>query len=244
MFITSRCVALRLVKYDDKKNIVTAWSDIAGRISLAIPVGKTPGAKRINALMQPFCAFEGEIDQRPNRDISIIKDVRPLFLTLNTASDPYRAAVALFIAEVLDKLLTMRSPDNHITDLLLQAVQTLDTTTPCGVANFPILFMYRLASTLGIGPAIHTYQPDRFFNLADGSFHTSAFDMSDFSDDLPPEQAAFVKFLSRLSFDNASRLPLRRDIRNRTLDLILKYYTLHLADLSNLKALPVLRQLF
>ena len=59
MYQQLRCVALRTIKYDDRRSIVSAWSEQLGRVSFIVPDGASREARRRRALLMPLSLFEG-----------------------------------------------------------------------------------------------------------------------------------------------------------------------------------------
>ncbi|MBP3537467.1 MAG: recombination protein O N-terminal domain-containing protein, partial [Muribaculaceae bacterium] len=74
MLTPVHCIALRTVRLSDSRNLLSAWSREAGRITFAIPAGATREARRRKAMTSPLAFFEGIADIRDNRDIQTVRD--------------------------------------------------------------------------------------------------------------------------------------------------------------------------
>lgn len=242
MYQTLECLALRTVRYDDRRSIVAAWSRQLGRLSLAVPDGSGREARRRRALMMPLSLFAGEADIRPGRDIHAIRDVRPLAVAADTASDPAKSVVALFLAETLERLLRIPAADEALTAFIFDAVGRLNRLgNAAAVANFPIIFLSRLAAYLGIAPDPKQWHPGSWLDLAEGIYRSTPPMSGTYLD---PTQSAVAAMVGRLGFDSGSRLRLSRPLRREILDRILEYYTLHYTRLDNLNSLPVVKEIF
>lgn len=242
MYQTVECLALRTVKYDDRRSIVAAWSMQLGRLSLMVPDGSGREARRRRALMMPLSLFAGEIDLRPGRDIHAIRDVRPLTVAADTMADPAKSVVALFLAEALERLLRVPAADEALTAFIFDAVGRLNgLDRPSAVANFPIIFLSRLATYLGIAPDPAQWRPGRWLDLAEGIYRATP---PTSGPCLDPGQSAVAAMVGRLCFDSGSRLRLSRPLRREILDRILEYYTLHHSRLDNLNSLAVVKDIF
>ncbi len=242
MYQRLRCVALRTIKYDDRKSIVTAWSAELGRVSMIIPAGASREARRRRALMMPLSLFEGEVDVRPGRELLSIRDVRPLRVLAELCTEPTKAVVAMFLSEVLEKVLREEQADIALTSFLFDAVENLDLMqSPVGVANFPLVFLYRLGHFIGIQPDASCWRKGYYFDMRGGQFLASLPMSNQFLD---PEETELAAILSRLDFENSQRLRLPRQLRRDTLSRILRYYTLHHTNLENLNSLPVVSEVF
>ncbi len=242
MYETLKCVVLRTIKYDDRRSIVTAWSESRGRVSLLVPAGASREARRRRALMMPLGLFEGEADIKPGRDLLSIRDLRPLRVLPDICCNPAKAVVAMFLSEALDRILREAAPDPLLSAYIFDAVELLDKLTkPVGVANFPLVFLYKLGEFLGIEPDCGSWRPGYVFDLPGGVFRQTAPTNGRW---IEPADAEFVRLLDRLSFAASERLGIPRTQRRNALDMILEYYTMHHAPLSGLKSLPVVREIF
>lgn len=236
------CVALRTIKYDDRRSIVTTWSDALGRISLIVPAGSSREARRRRALMMPLSVFEGEVDVRPGRELLSIRDVRPVHVSLSTAADPAKAVVAMFLSEVLERLLRPSQPDEELTAFLHESIEALDSMgTAVGVANFPVVFLYRLTHFLGITPDEGTWHEGRVLDLLDGVYRAGAPVHGRYLDAAESRVAAM---LARLDYVNSARLRLPRTVRRTMLERLLSYYTLHHVSLQSLRSTHVVTEIF
>lgn len=244
MYQSLHCVALRTVRYDDRRAIVTAWSREAGRVSIVVPDGSSREARRRRAMLMPLSLFEGESEPRPGREILSMRDMRPSEVLPDISSVPAKSVVAMFLAEVLERLLREAQPDELLWCFLQGAIRALDIEErPCGVANFPITFLYRLGRFAGVEPDAGAWRPESFFDMTSGRFVTYP-DPSHASAVLEPAAAAAIPRLARLTFAASSRLRLDRGLRRRFLTEILKFYSLHHTDLQHLRSLPVVSEIF
>ncbi len=242
MYQRLQCAVLRTIKYDDRRAIVTAWSAEQGRVSLIVPSGASREARRRRAIMMPLSLFEGEVDIRPSHELLSIRDVRPLRVLTELSGEPTKAVVAMFLSEVLEKVLREAQADTALTSFLFDAIERLDTMAEAtGVANFPLVFLFRLCHFLGIEPDMTDWLPGSYFDMRGGQFHASQPLCKDF---LTPDQTAFLALLSRLNFDNSRRTRLPRQQRREALSQILRYYTLHHTKLDNLNSLAVVSDIF
>lgn len=242
MYIPLQCITLRTVRYDDRRAIVSVWSPTHGYVALMVPDGQSREARRRRAIMMPLGIFEGESDIRPGKKIHSIRDVRPLVVMPSLAVDPAKATVAMFICEVLDRILRDTAPDAALGHFIFKAVEWLDRSdSPRGVANFPVVFLYHLGALLGIAPDCAAWRPGCVFDMEGGVFRASAPVTGRWLD---AENARGVHTLARISFPVSARVGIPRDTRRRMLELLLEYYSIHYTGLSDVKSPAVLREIF
>lgn len=239
MYQHLRCVALRTIKYDDRRNIVAAWSAECGRVGLIVSAGNSREASRRRALMMPLGLFEGEVEIRPGFELLNIRDVRPMAVLPSIAGTPAKSVVAMFLAEVLERLLRESPPDAALSDFIFDSVRLLDTLSPRGTANFPLVFLCRLGALMGVEPDPSEWAPGKVFDMVDGVYRAS-FPSKRWLD---PEEAAIAHMVQRLTYATASRLAIPRRARQKILDTMLEYLSLHTVPLDSLKTLPILRDL-
>ncbi len=241
MFQTLTCIALRTIKYDDRRNIVAVWTDGCGRLSLLVPAGASREARRRRAAMMPLCIFACEADMRPGRELVSVRDVRPAMVLPDIPTRPHKTVIALFVAEVLERLLRQTQPDRALTAFLTESIVALDRA-PDGpaVANFLPVFLYRLTTFTGIAPDTSTQGRGRFFDMRSACFraappmHPQA---------LGPAEARYISLLEAMDYGNAARVRLPAPVRRLMLNRLLEYYTLHITPLDSLHSLDVVREL-
>lgn len=241
MYQTIHAVALRTVRHSDRAAILTAWTSEMGRVALLLNDTNTPESRRRRALLMPMSLFEAQVDPRPGRDVMMMRDIRPTIVCPEIVSNPVRSSLAMFMAEVLGRVLRESGSGDACTYAFIRnVVSTLDTVPQKALGNIHLWFLYRLSVVLGIPPDISTYRSGYAFDMANACFirpGTTAYHPRRV---IHPENAGIVMTLSRLIPRNLSRLRLSRDDRAEILDTILHYYTLHHAPLDSLQSLPIL----
>jgi DNA repair protein RecO (recombination protein O) len=234
-------VALRTIKYSDKNSILLAWTAELGRVSLLMPAGAGAESRRRRALSMPLSLFEAQVDVRPGRDIMTMRDMRAAAVTPSLSAHPVKITLAMFLAEVLSAVLNENGQaDPVMWQFISESVIDLDVADDEHLANFHLLFLYRLGVLLGIEPDVSTWQPGRVFDLVDGIFRVGAPLHGKY---IESTEAQAIIALSRLTPRTASLLKLTHSQRTRLLDGILQYYSLHHAQLGNLRSLDIVRTL-
>lgn len=240
MLTPVHCIALRTVRLSDSKNLLSVWSREAGRLTFAVPAGSGREARRRRAIMAPLGAFEGVCDLRPDREIYSVRDVMPMAGSAAIGLAPAQTLTALFLAEVLDRLLSACAPDSRLNDYLFESLELFQNLKGRAAANFHLLFLFGLTYFTGIAPDLGDYAPGASFDLRDGRFRTAA---PLHGDCVQGDDARLLMLMAALPFSKGGRLPLSRAQRNAALDTLLHYYSLHLTPVDSLKSLEILREL-
>lgn len=240
MFENLHCIALRTINYSDNRSILSAWSAERGYVSFSMPAGKGREAGRRRALTMPLSAFEGVCDIKEGRDIFFIRDLKPMNVGISMLSDPSKLAVALFLAEVFEKILRVSQRDDALSLTLFDTINALNFAGRRGTANFTLWTLYRLTTVLGIEPDMSEWQPGAVFDIENARWHRTGLTAHSITDD----ESLAVRLLGRMTRENIERISLSRDNRRRMLDGLLKYYELHYCKVLPLNSLDVVRELF
>lgn len=242
MYTKIDAVALRTIKYSDRTNILAVWSQQLGRLSLALNAGSGAESRRRRALTMPMSLIEVWVDVRPGRDIHNIRDLRAAAVTPSLAADPVKAAIAMFMAEVLGVTLSESAGEDAATwNFIRPAVTNLDQCRSArALANYPLWFLYGLCVLTGIEPDFASYRPGSVLDLQEGIFRTAAPLHSRY---LTPDESRFSTILPRLTVRHLAHVALDSATRQRTMDMLILYFGMHQKNLNNLKTLPILHTL-
>lgn len=239
MLVTTRAIVLKTFKHGDRSLVLKAWTAHAGLRSYVVRVvrkGPSSGA------LQPLNRVELVALELPERDLHQVREVRVERPYQRMPYEPLRATVALFVQEVLYKVLRQESADEELDAFVHAALETLDTAAE--LKNFPLVFLVRLSELLGFlpePPAMDTASgqwADRF-DLREGRFlhgrtthdHTLGLELS----------AALAALLD-VGLDELEQVQLPTGTRRELLDHLLLYYRMHLESVGEWRSPAVLHQ--
>lgn len=234
-------IIIDTVKHSDKHNVVTLFTESRGRVAFLSPVGSGAKGRQRQARLMPLSVVQAEVNFRPNRELQLLTAVAPAHVWRNLYFDPVKSSLVLFLAEFLNKYMRTAVGDTPLYRYTIASLHRLDSMT-CGIANFHIAFLIGFLHYAGIAPRIDTYRPGYLFNMAEGRFVASA--GLDARACLPQDQSALIPLLARMHWRNLHLYRFHRSQRTALLDILLRYYSLHLPGLSNLKSLDILTSLF
>ena len=147
----ARGIVLGTLKYGEKGVIVHMLTDTYGRQSYMVQ-GVRPTAKGSKmALLQPMFAVEFEGLHSDKMSMHRMKDIVPGIVLQSTPFDVRKSTMALFMAEVLYRLIHESEPNEELFDFIWGSVAALDAMGE-GVANFHLWFMANLSRPLGFSP--------------------------------------------------------------------------------------------
>lgn len=125
MYQTIHAIALRTVRHSDSTSILTAWSAEAGRIAILMGTGASAAARQRRAATMPLSLFTGSVRrQQTMSDMPVrMRDIAPTGRQMiAVATNPVKAAVAMFLAEVLYIALREAGPDKVLWHLFERAL--------------------------------------------------------------------------------------------------------------------------
>lgn len=240
MFQNLDCIALKTVRYNDRHDIISVYTRQAGRVSFILPSPSGREGRRRRALMMPLGRFGCVADIRPGREIHNMRDVTARPSPSDALSDPIRSIIALFVADLLNCVLTEPLPDTAMFDFIVRAAERLHQLPSRRIANYPVCFLFGLLHSLGIEPDYTAYAPGTFLDLVGGTYtkfppmHGKWLDAA---------TSATAATLQRMTFANMHLYCLTRADRNAILDRQLEYLALHHSRLQSLTSLAILREL-
>lgn len=238
-----RLIALKTTRYNDRYNILTAYTNSRGTMSFLLPAGNGREASRRRALLMPLSIVECVADTKPGRDISTMSEPRPVVVLQWLHSHPVKNALTQFIADLLTVLLRdmQAQGDNLLFEFLEKSIRTLDLLPPTGIANFHLVFLARLARMLGIAPDDGSYRRGYLLDMRDGIWRRTAPIHSQW---LPSHESKLALLLMNTDYRRMSLLHMNRDTRRTAMELVLEYYGLHFRQMSSMHSPDVLKVLF
>jgi DNA repair protein RecO (recombination protein O) len=240
MLHKTKGIVLHNLPYSDKYRVVTLYTEMFGRIAFMVSESRSRKSGVPRSLLQPLSLLEMEVEHLNNRDIQRFKEVKPDYVTSLLHYHPVKNAIALFLSEVLFRIIQEKEANPPLFDYLHRSIKWLDLAD-AGVANFHLTFLLQLSAYLGIRPSNKLYKTGYFFDLLNGVFseivpvHNKYLDKND--------SLVFERLL-RMNYENMSLYTFSRQERSRIIQHILEYYKLHLSDFPEIKSLSVMQSLF
>ena len=233
-------IVLSTVKYGDKSLIVQMLTSTFGRQSYIVQglgSGKGRGSKM--ALYQPLFALEYEGVISDKSDLHRMRDVQSGIVLQSTPYDVRKSTIALFMAEVLYRLVGESQADQLLFDFVWGSVEALDTMEQ-GVANFHLWFLANLSRPLGFSPD-NDYTDGAWLDIRDGHFTPHALIPSMA---LTPENARILHDMLECDVRYLAEIGLNRTERVSFLEAMLKYYAYHLDSIRSVESLRILSEVF
>lgn len=234
-------IVLHILKYSDTSHIVEMYTEVSGRASFLVAVPRSRKAVVKSVLFQPLSLIEFEADFRPNTSLHKIKEAKSFYPFSSIPYDPYKSAIALFMAEFLFRAIREEAENRPLFAYLVHSITWLDECRE-GFANFHLVFLMRLSRFLGLYPNLEDYHEGDYFDLLNACFVSLRPQLH--SSFVLPQDAGRLNWLMRMNYETMHLFGMSRGERARCLTVINDYYRLHLPDFPILKSLAVLQELF
>lgn len=234
MRLITEGVVLRKVAYSGSSAIVTIYTRRYGQTPFMVRGLGRKGGK--SAALQPLSRVEIACSYREKYQVQSLSSIA-LKRGATVFMHPLKAAVALFLAEILFKALREEAPDEeryNFIDAALEYFENQENTT-----DFHLIFMMRLTRFLGFFPAAKSTESRPLFDLLNGVF------TSDPNASLHMLNPKFTNAFTQLIYaDFGTKIFLSNADRRHLLEAMVEYYQLQLEGLGQIKSLRVFTEIF
>ncbi len=222
----SRGIVLHTVKYGEKSLVAYLLTDVFGRQSYM--------AYSRSALLQPMFLVEFEGGVSSKAELHRFKEMTAAVPLRSIPFDVRKSTVALFMAELVYRLVREHEPNPELFGFIWEAVERLDGMED-GVANFHLWFLVGLSRHLGFAPA-GEWREGSWFDIREGRFvRVRPMDGVCFS----RENAALL-----WSLMEGREVGLNRTQRVEFLNAMIAFFGYHLDAVKDIRSLEVLREVF
>ena len=216
------------------------YTEDFGRVAYLVLNTHGRKSKVSRALLQPLSILDMEVEHLNNRDLQRVKEAKRGFAATQLHCHPVKNAIALFLAEVLYRIIQEKEPNYPLFDYLCRSIKWLEIADE-GIANFHLAFLLQLSAYLGIRPNGESFKAGYFFDLINGVFSES---LPEHNYYLNKNDAVVFERLMRINYENMALYAFSRQERTTIIRYIVEYYRLHISDFPEIKSLAVMQSLF
>ena len=236
---TSKGIVLNTLKYGEKGLIVQLLTASHGRQSYMVQGlgGRSRNAKL--ALFQPMFALEFEGIESSKMQMHRFGEVHSGIVLQSTPFDVKKSTIALFMAEVLHRLIKESEANSMLFDFVWGSIEALDAATE-GVANFHLWFLSHLCRFLGFSPG-NEHEPQAWFNIAEGVF---THEQPRPEHCMTQENALILRDMLECDVRYLSEVGLNRHQRVDFLEALIRYYGYHLDTIHSVQSIRILQEGF
>ncbi len=171
-----------------------------------------------------------------------LKEVQFSFIYQNIRQDMIKSAMMIFMTELSAKSIKDHQINADLFQYLYRCYILLDNLNPLD-PDFHLKFMLGMSRFLGFYPSEKTHHEEKYFDLLNGVFVFS----ENQNHHLVNEQdsALLDQFISGKSIqNNSSRNHFTLDQRKRLLDILIRYYSVHVEHFIGLQSPAVYKSIF
>lgn len=240
MIEKTRGIVLHQVKYSDSGIVIQLYTNKFGRQSFMIKGLRNKKSGRHTVFFQPLFIIDLELYYKESRGMQTIKDLSVFYSPADIYSNIRKSSVAIFLGEVLASVLREETPNAELFDFIEKAIVYFDSCKE-GFANFHIAFLAGLSSFLGFEPGLRNGSDDLFFDMLNGEFVPVPPVHSNYAN---REISGILASFFSTSYEKINSIMLTGTLRNEILEVLVRYYSLHLPGLKKIKSLEVLKEVF
>lgn len=236
-------IVLRTIRYGETSLIITMFTELFGvqtYIVNGVRSAKKTGAKA--ALYQPGALLQMEVYHNEQRSMHRIREADWAFLYQQVLSDVVKNCIALYMVELLYKILKQPEQNADLFYFCEDALQALDRAAPQVAANFALFFSLQLPQFFGFKINLPDQADVKYVDLEEGAFTDHQPLHPHF---LEGEDAVVTaELLMMMQPHELNQLKLNHARRKLLLLKYQDYYRLHIQDFGTMKTLAVLQELF
>lgn len=237
MLQQTKGIALKVTDYSESSVVAQIYTETFGLQSYLINGAKKPRAKISTRMLQPFHLLELTVYHKETGNLQRIKEASQSPVLRRIPLDIVKSSLAIYINEVLYKVLRHQQADPLLYQFLEHAIIWLDEAET-GLANFHLVFLAKLTHFLGFKPRLSHH---RYFNLMEGEF----------SQQMPPHvfmmdqpYSDILRLIFESNFSDCNKIKLTTNDRSYLLEKIIDFYRLHTENFGQLNSTAILEQVF
>ncbi|MGY5352132.1 DNA repair protein RecO [Wenyingzhuangia sp. IMCC45533] len=235
MHVSTKAIVLSAIKYGDNGLIVKCYTLAEGvKTYLLQGILKSKKGKIHKSQFLPLSLLQINASHNNRGSLNRISEAKIIQPFQSLHVDFVKQSVVFFLSEFLSSVLKEEEGENEVLfDYLENAILWLDCHDNIG--NFHLIFMLELTKCLGFYPDNNHQKKGYYFSLQDGKYVTA----NDYNIIQGEELILFNTALG-IKFDELGKTLLSKSQRAKILEIILKYYQLHMTSFKRPNSLDVL----
>ncbi len=225
MLHKTKGIVISYVPYKETSIITQIFTEKFGLESFIENGVRSAKGRQKMALFQAMTMLDLVIYQNPKKDIQRISEMHCTYVAHTLQTDPRKAAVLMFMTEILQKSLHSNEPNQTLFDFVENALMLLDTLS-IDFEDFHLHFMLQMSHYLGFGSRTAAEFASQ---LAQHNWHIT-------SETLAYLESMYSAIFGEKFLQNKSQ-------RNHLLDTLILYYRMYNERFENFRTLSVLREI-
>ncbi|MDX2002912.1 MAG: DNA repair protein RecO [Chitinophagales bacterium] len=227
-------IVLQSIKYSETSIICRIFTRDFGLQSYLVKGVRTAKPSAKGPLFRPLNVLDLIVYRKESKNLQHLKEYKVAYLYQALPFDIVKSSIALFMIEVLSKVLKEEEVDEELYAFANHSLVSLDVLEHVD-PNFHLYFLLELSKYLGFIPSGDFAPPYEFFDLREGNFVMGPA-IHGYQVGLPYSQ--YIAIL----VNGESTLSISSKERNIILDYLLQYYAFHLPDFGGIKSHKILHE--
>lgn len=239
MLQKTRAIALKITNYSENSVVAQLFTEEFGMQSYLINGARKPKAKIHINMLQPLHILDMVVYYKDSGTLQRIKEAASSPILQQIPLDITKSSVAIFLNEIIYKVLKQQQPDSQLFNFIQQSILWLDQTDK-PINNFHLCFLMKLSRFLGYMPTASD-KALPYFDLVDGVFtnfapaHTYTLQ--------EPHTNMFHTILN-ISYEKSHLIQMKHEDRIYLLSQIINFYKLHTENFGTVNSLQILEEIF
>ena len=240
MFKTS-AIILRTVKYGETSLVVSAFTELFGLQTYMVNGVRTSKKTGFKAsLYQPASVVEMEVYHNERNSMQRIREINRTHVFKNILTEVVKNSVALFLMELLYKLLKQPEQNTDLFYFCEDSLLQLDEAPPHVTANMPLFLSLHISHFFGFKIDDNYNEHYPFLDLQEGNFTNTRPHHNNF---MEGENAALTAELLKIMVPSElDDIKMNHFKRRELLAKYMEYYSLHMHDFGTMKTLQVMQE--
>jgi len=240
MIVKTKGIILHQIKYTDSGIVVQTYTREYGRLSFLVKGLRNKKSGKHASLFQSLFIHDMVFYYKPSRSMQVLKEFSVSYSPSDIYMNIKKSCIAVFLGEVMNSILREESPHPQLYDFIDSSIRYFDACST-GYANFHIAFLIGLTSYLGFEPGKRIDPENCYFDMLNGTFVSIPPLHSDCAD---PEISDILSAFFNTSYELMDSIRLSGELRNKVLDTIIRYYSVHLPGLKKINSLDIMKEIF
>ncbi len=225
-------IIFRTVRFKESSLIVDIFTEEKGLHSFFMNSVHSPKNTRLSSLLQVSNMIEFVAYYSEKKDLHRIKEVNPDYIYTTIPNVIKKSAIATFIIELCRHCIKDQIEHRELYHYIRRCMILLDRQEELD-ANYHLKFMIRLCSFLGFQP-VNNYSEERnSFDIMNAEFTT--FNIHNIYG-IDTIRSTNINSLLKDEYSSENTLKLKYEDRSMLLEILLKYYQLHIENFGELKS--------
>lgn len=236
MQVQTSAIVISSLKYGDNGLIVKCYTQNSG-IESFILKNAFSGKNKKSSIFTTLNQIKIIYDSKKNSSLNYLKESDTEIYYQSLYSNPIKTTIILFLGEILNSVLQEEEANSAMFEFLNNALNQFDSKTSA-YADFHLWFLLNLTKYLGFYPNFSG--KSEFFDLESG------ISTNDYSSGFVIQKEELISFsdLIQMNFSELNTSKFNQIQRKKLLEILIRYYELHISDFRRPKSLEVLYSVF